>query len=587
MSNSHGRILTPSPFPPSPLPLPQFISLEELKQRCSGFAFDGQYICEKVPVELLKLMGGKLAWRTFQWDRAHQVELALNDVRMDKTADITLRTVEWYKPSAEDLSYLVNSFQYGKGFEEAGIIAGELSLALHNPAKICDTRFVQSELKVIKSLLHNFPIYVRWYEIASSIPAGATKGKSKKPRETRNAEEKAKLLMFHKLKDMMFIGRLLILQDILQLFMTFSLMTQKVNVLPWELREAEDELMSQLKIMFETADASPEAEDRRRSAGEDGAASLLPKYFPLLYKDDVWSEFTQGRYKGVELTLPFLSEEGEQEEAGGEESRMTPAACARWLIDEGHDFIRAAHCFMRIRFIDSKGAPRQGENSSGHQYEAVGGKEARQLIATMGKCFDLRKLCAQPHSSAENVTALGAIHAAAIDSEVDMPSLPTLEGQHELLCSRLFAAASTPQYRKLWFHGASIRSGTVIMKSLFTDPALYAGLGDILWVFEQCALKTCNEAVVEGMGSIVTLHADSRRGLNAEAIEKEAFIHFNGPPLARADGLIKEALDLHFKGKDWHFTQVSVNGQKSPFSVESQVMRRLKATRPKLPFLGD
>ena len=91
------------------------------------------------------------------------------------------------------------------------------------------------------------------------------------------------------------------------------------------------------------------------------------------------------------------------------------------------------------------------------------------------------------------------------------------------------------------------------------------------------------------MGSIVTLHADSRRGLNTEAIEKEAFIdiHFNGPPLARADKLIKVALDLHFKGKDWHFTQVSVNGQKGPFFVESQVMRRFKSTRPKLPFLGD
>ena len=140
----------------------------------------------------------------------------------------------------------------------------------------------------------------------------------------------------------------------------------------------------------------------------------------------------------------------------------------------------------------------------------------------------------------------------------------------------------------MWFDpGGAIRSGTVIMKSLFTEVELFAGIGDILSVFEQCALKICNEAVVEGMGSIVTMHADARRGLEAGAYEKEAFIHFNGPPLDKADGIIKEALTIHFKGPEWHFRQTSAVGQKSLFSVESEVMRRHKAVPSKLPFLSD
>ena len=39
------------------------------------------------------------------------------------------------------------------------------------------------------------------------------------------------------------------------------------------------------------------------------------------------------------------------------------------------------------------------------------------------------------------------------------------------------------------------QTGTVIMAALFTDSKLKEGLGDILYAFEQCVLKICNEAV--------------------------------------------------------------------------------------------
>ena len=51
-------------------------------------------------------------------------------------------------------------------------------------------------------------------------------------------------------------------------------------------------------------------------------------------------------------------------------------------------------------------------------------------------------------------------------------------------------------------------------------------------------------------------------------------MHYNGPPLPKADGIIKAALDIHFGGKPWHFTQTSREGQRSAFSLEGLVMRR-------------
>ena len=94
--------------------------------------------------------------------------------------------------------------------------------------------------------------------------------------------------------------------------------------------------------------------------------------------------------------------------------------------------------------------------------------------------------------------------------------------------------------------------------------------------------------LVEGMGSILAMHASGIRGTGAENLTHELYVHMNGPPLAHADGLLKEALNLHFKGQRWHFTQISAEGQRSIYAHEGLVMRRhTSAQAAKLPFLCD
>lgn len=204
----------------------------------------------------------------------------------------------------------------------------------------------------------------------------------------------------------------------------------------------------------------------------------------------------------------------------------------------------------------------------------------------------------------DHLEALRAVHAAASESEsdsdseagVDMPPLETLEGQLEELRSRLAVATGSGgdrDYRdsEAWSSAEGpIKSGAVIMKPLFTDKKLYEGLGDILFLFQHCALKTRNEAVVEGMGSIVSMHADPRRGLSAEAYEKEAFIHYNGPTLSSADGrarIIKEALDIHFIKGTSHFTKESDRALSKSTGSTSKVIQRHKEMKSKLPYLAD
>ena len=51
------------------------------------------------------------------------------------------------------------------------------------------------------------------------------------------------------------------------------------------------------------------------------------------------------------------------------------------------------------------------------------------------------------------------------------------------------------------------------------------------------------------MGSYVEMHADKRRGtMDISDIGKEAVIHWNGPPIAKADSIGEAAMNRIFKG---------------------------------------
>ena len=41
-------------------------------------------------------------------------------------------------------------------------------------------------------------------------------------------------------------------------------------------------------------------------------------------------------------------------------------------------------------------------------------------------------------------------------------------------------------------------------------------------------------------------------------ISDELVIHWNGPHITKCDGIVKQALNVHFKGKLWHFISSDV-----------------------------
>jgi hypothetical protein len=240
--------------------------------------------------------------------------------------------------------------------------------------------------------------------------------------------------------------------------------------------------------------------------------------------------------------------------------------------------------------VKGKLAPRQGDKG-GHVADIPGHVSAYELIDLFGSCLDLRGLCADPCSLPQRDNALAAIveRASASGIRFDVSDgAPSLREQLEELRSRLNAAAKEYPYNERWFvvkedGSREIQSGTVIMKDLFKVEALHTGLGDILYLFNHGVLHILNEAVVEGMGSMVSLHGDKTRGrLRQELTEIEALVHYNFPPLSHpaSESIIKEVLNHHFgldkdgAQKPWHFKQESDNGQRSIYAARSKVLRR-------------
>ena len=112
-----------------------------------------------------------------------------------------------------------------------------------------------------------------------------------------------------------------------------------------------------------------------------------------------------------------------------------------------------------------------------------------------------------------------------------MPSCATVWAQLQELSKRLRNAASDVRTSSSPGTRWKAAGGTIIMKDIWTQPKLISthGVEDFLYLWVQCATKTLNEAVVEGMGSVWAKAAPPERHVLLERSEKEAVIAWSAP----------------------------------------------------------
>ena len=62
-------------------------------------------------------------------------------------------------------------------------------------------------------------------------------------------------------------------------------------------------------------------------------------------------------------------------------------------------------------------------------------------------------------------------------------------------------------------------------------------------------------------------------------------IAVNGPSIGSSDGVIKEALDMLFAGKTWHFLKTSSDTRLKKFLNDSKVIGKIANKSSKLSFM--
>jgi hypothetical protein len=518
-------------------------SMPELKQSLTGQAYDGAYFHDSVPSEFCKLVDMNLEWVLAFHDGAHRIELVFKDARGGVRPDGAQGVMStFYGKVAPQIGEILSTFTYGKAYEKALSIATELGVNFRQPQAYCDTRFVAAEYKVYVNYLENWEVYHTFlHEQLTQLQAEIDRKLARKTVKTISKDDTASLksltsrmalcVSFH------LVGSVIGLRDIFEWTRKLSLYMQKVNVLPWEILERSFALHDQFV----------------RAASDMMQGTPSPEDFPNLMHDNIASFRAEGEFHKVQLSV--------------ENDDPISEALARLYSDLGTFIYTIAQSFKKRILL-----------------------EFNPKLYDMLVCLDVRKFAMDARygrgDMAVEVFKLKRLYFwFTTVGRITLPPWTAIIMQHFLVKDRLRKVYTGTQTTSGLSNVWKDASGTVIMKFMFTSDVFSNGVEDWLYMFNHCALKSMNEAVVEGMGCIVDQHAAPERHLSMETYSKEAMIHYNAPMVHEAESFLKDSLDVMFEKnvkKGWHFV-----ARDSKYAVDgtSEVIKRMKLASSKFSFM--
>jgi hypothetical protein len=497
---------------------------------CSGNKLGYGQLPENKNLSEVGLCTLLLNWGLSAWDRAHIIELVLTDCREDRDhATVSLHSVRWYRLTAVAISDVDSPFRYGKGYEEATKIAADLLLKFFDPQSHCDTRFAQAEVKVYRNFNKNAVTYQTELE---------NRDEAKKKKNGQQSEAESAQANRHRLAivmSLLFTVRTVLLAAMLEIVRDYSVQSQVVNSLPWEFWSLGEHFKTQLTVLKVILDATTKRFGALVGPGTGFIYKHLNKSSSRAKSE--WEELiNNGKRGGRVLVFTIAIPEAGVIAVGSRADAIKQAA------QDMVNLVDAAIAFHDQRLLDDP--PKQ--------------------YMWMLECLDLRMLITAGSSSDGAVMkqkkSLACLYTWAVKcGQLQLCGWSAMWEQHTTLRERLQQAASGSEAQARKWKGLDSEegerpvSGTVIMKDLFTQPALYGGLADWLYLFQHCALKTSNEAVVESMGCVLDHFASPVRNLSFVRFCRDAFTSWNGPKLGEAEDFLKAALDIYFEGKPWNF----------------------------------
>eukprot|EP00794_Sanderia_malayensis_P004949 gene4949-5598_t len=541
--------------------LKEFREFGATDSQLEGVAVDGQYIKLGIKRRLLEQMNVEgmqheylSEWFTVMWDPSHNINRADHYIR-------EMPIFKWLNDTIKVIGDISSTLNIGKGLEQMIEASEELNQRLYKLHGYSETRFAQYCHHSFSSFEKSYPVIIE--ALKERERAG--------DRDVRDAASR----YLKAIRSECFVATLCGVMDIYNSVAKTSCSLQKVDVMPWEVVAMLENGVQELRCMnSELEELGTEKNGTNDTNPEDYAS------WPIFAQNI--KEITKGKLKGISTI---------------EEERRPLRSAA----DEG-DISSLITVRNRLQSLTKNYADliesRVLKNEK-HPYPTV--------IKSMAGCFDLNLL----HEASKNgdfltqeygVQCLRKIMDFAniqedqqhimiaqynvfkqrfldITSDEDKNCLENIFLYKTHQCSKS-CTSSRPQQCQ-YFRSIELPKRIISSKFLhkfLKDDSLYSGIEDLLHLFLRCALKTHVESVAESMGSIIDLHSDKRRGIDVRVVGEESMIHWNGPPVSKANELLESALDAHFGGRrNWHF----ITRQNKP---ESTVIARLKRGTVRVPW---
>ena len=527
-------------------------------QQLEGIGWDGEYVKKGVKAKFMGVLSidnwtddQKDRWITSVWEPAHELELAMKDLRKESI-------FEWHNKDVNLINEAVGMLNIGKGLQQSIETAERLGLKHYKLRNMSDTRFVAYWGGCLVNFEKDLQISIEVLKVTA-----VTASKS----ETR--EKAARVMKRIQTQEFMLLNLGLI--DIYQDLGETSKKLQKVEQFPWDIPKIQESLLKNLQKRSEI-----------KLADEDGNCpqdELDGKLWPALKKN--MESVISCQYKGLASTIFSVVRRGRS----SDDLNFSTLSLRTTVQNKLSSFCRVLASKFDVRVKDR----------STHT--------ATDLIESMSKCLDINEIIekgnddedfnTRGNESIKELLDIAQYKADEIDQiliqynkfKSALKKLNTTENHYTKLFEfLLYKRHECRAYRcndkcNLKDH-LEVPKRPIAMKFLhlfLREKELYQGNEMFLHFLLRCTMKTHAEGVAESMGSVIDTHIEKRRGLNIEEVGKESIIHWNGPPIHLSDSLGEKALNRHFKGRPWHFV-------KKYGPSQSTVVNRLLDKNPRVPF---
>ena len=543
--------------------------LKELREygatdsQLEGVAVDGQYIKLGIKRRLLEQMDVEemehddlCEWFTVMWDPSHNINRADHHIR-------EMPIFKWLNETIKLIGDISSTLNIGKGLEQMIEASEELNQRLYRLHGYSETRFAQYCHHSFSSFEKSYPV------IIEALKERERTG----DREVRDAANR----YLKGIRSECFVATLCGVIDIYNAIAKTSCRLQKVDVLPWEVVAMLEDGVEELKRMNrELEELGTGTYETNRDINVEAYAS-----WPTLSKNI--DEISQGKLKGISTieeerrALRSTADEGDMTNFITVRNRLQSLSKnyaqlieSRVLQNEKHPYPSVIKSMAGCFDLNLLNEASKNEDFQQHEY----GVQSLKKVMGFAKVNDeqQRNIIAQYSIFKQRLLEITSDH----NQNCPENNIYLYKAHH---CSKL-CTSSRPQLCKD-FQSIELPKKLITAKFLhmfLKYSSLYSGIEDLLHLFLRCALKTHVESVAESMGSIIDLHSDKRRGIDVRVVGEESMIHWNGPPINRANDLLESALDRHFGGRrNWHF----ITRQNKP---ESTVISRLKRETVRVPW---